>query len=68
MELGKSSHSSYKIRYNLVTTVKYRKALLNNEAEECIKETMKGISEIYEIVINEIGLDQNQNNVRAEIA
>jgi putative transposase len=59
MELGKTSHSSYKIRYHMLTAVKYRKALLNNEVEECIKETMKGISERYEIVIDEIGFDQN---------
>ena len=59
MELGKTAHSSYKIRYHMVTAVKYRKALLNNEVEECIKETMKGISERYEIVIDEIGFDQN---------
>jgi putative transposase len=63
MELGKTSHSSYKIRYHMVTAVKYRKALLNNEVEECIKETMKGISERYEIVIDEIGFDQNHIHI-----
>jgi len=63
MELGKSSHSSYKIRYHMVTAVKYRKALLNNEAEECIKETMKGISDRYEIVIDEIGFDKNHIHI-----
>jgi putative transposase len=63
MELGKTSHSSYKIRYHMVTAVKYRKALLRNEVEECIKETMKGISERYEIVIDEIGFDQNHIHI-----
>ena len=63
MELGKTSHSSYKIRYHMVTAVKYRKALLNNEVEECIKETMKGISERYEIAIDEIGFDQNHIHI-----
>jgi len=63
MELGKTSHSSYKIRYHMVTAVKYRKALLNNELEECIKETMKGISERYEIMIDEIGFDQNHIHI-----
>ena len=43
----------------MVTAVKYRKALLNNEVEECIKETMQGISERYEILIDEIGFHQN---------
>jgi len=63
MELGKTSHSSYKIRYHMVTAVKYRKALLNNGVEECIKETMKGISDRYEIVIDEIGFDQNHIHI-----
>ena len=63
MEPGKTSHSSYKIRYHMVTAVKYRKALLNNEVEECIKETMKGISERYEIAIDEIGFDQNHIHI-----
>ena len=47
----------------MVAAVKYRKALLNNEVEECIKETMKGISERYEIVIDEIGFDQNHIHI-----
>jgi putative transposase len=47
----------------MVTTVKYRKALLNNEVEECIRETMKGISERYEIVIDKIGFDQNHIHI-----
>ena len=47
----------------MVTAVKYRKALLNNEVEECIKETMKGISERYEIVIDEIGFDQKHIHI-----
>lgn len=63
MELGKTSHSVYKIRYHLVTAVKYRKALLNKEVEACIKETLQGISERYEIVIDEIGFDQNHIHV-----
>ncbi len=63
MELGKTSHSIYKIRYHMVTAVKYRKAILNPEVEECIRETMKGISERYEIVIDEIGFDQNHIHI-----
>ena len=47
----------------MVTAVKYRKALLNNELEECIKETMNGISERYEIMIDEIGFDQNHIHI-----
>ena len=63
MELGKSAHSVYKIRYHMVTAVKYRKALLISEVEECIKETLKGISERYEIVIDEIGFDRNHVHI-----
>ena len=47
----------------MLTAVKYRKALLNNELEECIKETMNGISERYEIMIDEIGFDQNHIHI-----
>jgi len=63
MELGKTSHSVYKIRYHLVTAVKYRKVLLNKEVEECIKKGLQGISERYEIVIDEIGFDQNHIHI-----
>ena len=63
MELGKTSHSVYKIRYHMVTAVKYRKALLNSEVEKCISETLKGISERYEIVIDEVGFDQNHIHI-----
>lgn len=63
MELGKTSHSVYKIRYHMVTAVKYRKVLLNREVEGCIKETLRGISERYEIAIDEIGFDQNHIHI-----
>jgi len=57
MELGRSPHAVYKIRYHFVTAVKYRKVLLNLEIEECIRETMKGINERYNIIIDELGFD-----------
>ena len=63
MELGKTSHCVYKIRYHLVTAIKYRKLLLNSEVEECIKETMRGISERYDIIIDEIGFDKNHIHI-----
>ena len=63
MELGRTSHCVYKIRYHLVTAIKYRKLLLNSEVEECIKETMKGISERYDMVIDEIGFDRNHIHI-----
>ena len=63
MELGKTSHSVYKIRYHIVTAVKYRKVLLNRDIEECIRETLKGISERYEIMIDEVGFDGDHIHV-----
>ena len=63
MELGKTSHSVYKIRYHMVTAVKYRKVLLNSEVQACIKETLKGISQRYEIIIDEVGFDQNHVHI-----
>jgi putative transposase len=63
MELGKTSHSVYKIRYHLVTAVKYRKALLNKEVEQYLLEILRGISERYEIVIDEVGFDQNHIHI-----
>ena len=47
----------------MVTAVKYRKALLNSKIEECITETFKGISERYEIIIDEVGFDQNHIHI-----
>jgi putative transposase len=63
MELGKTSHSVYKIRYHIVTAVKYRKVLVNRDIEECIRETLKGISERYEIIIDEVGFDGDHIHV-----
>ena len=63
MEIGRSSHSVYKIRYHIVTAVKYRKALINPKVEECIMETLKGISERYEILIDEVGFDQDHIHI-----
>ncbi len=63
MELGKASHSVFKIRYHIVLVVKYRKSLLNGDVQQCIKQTMKGITERYNIVIDEIGFDQDHIHV-----
>ena len=47
----------------MVTAVKYRKSLLNKDVEECIKETLRGISERYEIIIDEVGFDKNHIHI-----
>jgi putative transposase len=47
----------------MVAAVKYRKVLLNSTVENCIKETLKEISERYEIVIDEVGFDKNHIHI-----
>ena len=47
----------------MVTAVKYRKSLLNKDVEEYIKKTLRGISERYEIIIDEIGFDKNHIHI-----
>jgi len=63
MDLEKSSHSVFKIRYHFVTAVKYRKALLERDVEQCIRQTLKGINERYNIVIDEVGFDQDHIHI-----
>jgi len=47
----------------MVTAVKYRKALLSKEIEQYILEILKGISERYEIIIDEVGFDKNHIHI-----
>ena len=47
----------------MVAAVKYRKALINSPIEGCIRESLKGISERYEILIDEVGFDQNHIHI-----
>jgi len=47
----------------MVTAVKYRKILLNEAVEQYIREILKGISERYNIVIDEVGFDQNHIHI-----
>ena len=63
MELGKTAHCVYKIRYHMVAVVKYRKVLINKAIENKIRETMNEIGERYEIKIDEIGFDGNHIHV-----
>jgi len=52
-------HNVSLLMYHFVSTVKYRKSLLNKEIEQTIKTTCQEISERYEIIFLEIGADQN---------
>ena len=47
----------------MVTAIKHRKALLNKDIEKCINEILKGISERYEILIDEMGFDLNNIHI-----
>lgn len=63
MELAHARHCVYKIRYHMVFQVKYRKVLLDQAVEKCIRETMVGINERYNIIIDEIGFDQDHIHI-----
>ncbi len=45
--------------YHIQLTVKYRKALLNEQTEKVIIETTKGFRERYAIEVSHIGFDKN---------
>lgn len=47
----------------MVFQVKYRKVLLDQTLEQYLKEIMKGISERYNITIDELGFDQDHIHV-----
>ena len=59
MAITKSNHCAYDTHYHLVFPVKYRKALLSAEIVVTIRETMKGIEERYDLVIEQFGDDKN---------
>ena len=50
---------AWQIHYHIVFPVKYRKALLDDEVANIIKETAQGISERYEIEMEAIGTDKD---------
>jgi len=49
--------------YHIQLTVKYRKALMNEETERVILETMEGIRERYAIEVSHVGFDKNHVHV-----
>ncbi|MBI5197869.1 MAG: IS200/IS605 family transposase [Nitrospirae bacterium] len=55
----KGYHCAWQIHYHIVFPVKYRKALLEREVVEIIRETAKGIEERYEIEIEAMGMDRD---------
>lgn len=59
----KGYHCAWQIHYHIVFPVKYRKALLDNEVVEIIRETARGIEERYEIEIEAMGMDKDHIHV-----
>ena len=55
----KGYHCAWQIHYHIVFPVKYRKALLDFEVQEIIKQTALGISERYAIEMEAIGCDKD---------
>jgi putative transposase len=59
----KGYHCAWQIHYHIVFPVKYRKALLDNEVVEIIREPAIGIAERYEIKIEAMGMDKDHIHV-----
>ena len=57
--VNKGYHCAWQIHYHIVFPVKYRKALLDQEVAQIIKETTMGISERYAIDIEALGFDED---------
>ena len=55
----KGYHCAWQIHYHIVFPVKYRKALLDEEVINIIKETAAGIEERYEIEVETMGMDKD---------
>ena len=59
----KSSHCAWQIHYHIVFPVKYRKALLDTDVTQIIKETAGSIEERYPIEMEDLGTDKNHIHV-----
>ena len=57
--VNKGYHCVWQIHYHIVFPVKYRRALLDQEVAQIIKETTMGISERYAIDIEALGFDED---------
>ncbi len=62
-KVRKGYHCAWQIHYHIVFPVKYRKALLDREVEEIIRETVIGIQERYEIEIEALGMDRDHIHI-----
>lgn len=62
-EVKKGYHCAWQIHYHIVFPVKYRKALLDKEVVEIIKESAIGIEERYAIEIEAMGMDKDHIHI-----
>ncbi len=59
----KGYHCAWQIHYHIVFPVKYRKALLDKEVVEIIRETAIGIQERYAIEMEAMGMDRDHIHI-----
>jgi REP-associated tyrosine transposase len=62
-DVRKGYHCAWQIHYHIVFPVKYRKALLDKEVIEIIKQTAIGIQERYAIEIEAMGMDKDHIHI-----
>lgn len=62
-EVQKGYHCAWQIHYHIVFPVKYRKALLDGDVVEIVRETAIGIQERYEIEIEAMGMDKDHIHI-----
>ena len=58
-EVHKGYHCAWQIHYHFVFPVKYRKALIDPDITQFIKDTAQGIAERYAIEMEAIGCDKD---------
>lgn len=63
MPITKSNHCAYDTHYHLVFPLKYRKALLSASVVATMRDTMKGIEDRYDLIIEQFGDDKNHVHV-----
>ena len=59
-------HNVSECHYHIQLTIKYRKAILDDEVIKNILETLKGFKERFAIDIHEVGFDQNHIHIMCQ--
>jgi putative transposase len=68
MEVKYACHCSYRIRYHMVFTLKYRKDLIDDPIFEFIKSIFKDIEDRYYLHFHAVGTDKNHLHALVEAA